>query len=143
MKRSTLAAVLAFALTGTMALAQAPQADPDGPPPPPPPRAWHPNPEREAHRIARELSLTPDQAAKLEPIFANRDQQIKAIRDNGQLTQEDAREQMRTIEKTTQQQLATVLTPDQLKQLREMRRNGPHGGPGQPPPPPPPPPPSN
>lgn len=144
MKRTTLAATLALALTGVMAFAQSP----DAPPPDGPPHAWRggpPSPEREAQRIAHELKLTPDQTAKLEPIFATRDQQLKAIRDNGQLTQDAAREQTRAVEKTTQEQLATVLTPAQLEQLRHMRRGpggprGPHEGPGGPPPPPPPPP---
>jgi Spy/CpxP family protein refolding chaperone len=130
MNRSVLSAALLVTLSGGLALAQQQTA----PPPPdgqaPPPHSFHhkPNPQREANRIAKQLNLTPDQAAKLEPIFANRDQQMQAIHSNGQLTQEAARQQMRDLMKSTQDQLATVLTPDQLQQLKQMRR-GPHGGP--------------
>ena len=119
MKRTFLSAALVLALSGGVALAQqtAPTAPPDGPPPP---HRMHgkPNPEREAKRLTKMLNLTPDQTAKLEPIFASRDQQMEAIHSNGQLTQEAAREQMKSIQKSTQQQLA---------QLKADRRHGPHG----------------
>jgi Spy/CpxP family protein refolding chaperone len=139
MNRSVLSAALLITLSGGIALAQQQTAPPpsDGQGPPPHRFNHKPNPQREADRIAHQLNLSPDVAAKLEPIFANRDQQMEAIHSNGQLTQQDARMQMRALEKSTHDQLATVLTPDQLQQLKQMRR-GPHGGPrgqwqGQPP----------
>ncbi len=97
----------------------------------PPPHMRHtPNPEREVKRLAKVLNLTPDQTAKLEPVLANRDQQMEAIRSNGQLTQHDARQQMKALHQSTEQQLAAILTPDQLNQMKQMRR-GPHGQHGQ------------
>jgi Spy/CpxP family protein refolding chaperone len=36
-----------------------------------------PNPQRQAMRMAKKLSLTPDQAAQLEPILAERLQQMR------------------------------------------------------------------
>ena len=145
MNRSLLAATLTLALSGGVALAQQPAPTPDGQQPPPPHMRHHrPDPAREADRLSKRLNLTPDQTAKLEPILANRDQQMEAIHSNGQLSQQDARMQMRALMKSTHDQLAGVLTPDQLAQMKEMRR-GPHGPHGQwqggqpqgPPPPPP------
>src|ERR1700742_2483980 len=125
MNRIFIAASLALALTSGAALAQQPAAPPDGQQPH---RFGHhgPNPHRQVEHLTRELNLTPDQAAKLEPTLANRDQQMEAIHKNGQLTQEAAREQMRALRQSTEQQLAGVLTPEQLQQMKQMRR-GPHG----------------
>jgi periplasmic protein CpxP/Spy len=129
MNRNVLSAALILALSGGVALAQQ-QTAPPSPDGQQLPHHFHhkPNPQREADRIARQLNLTPDQTAKLEPIFASRDQQMEAIHSNGQLTQQDAHLQMRALEKSTHDQLATVLSPEQLQQLRQMHR-GPHGGP--------------
>ena len=138
MNRTLFAATLVLALTSGVALAQQPA--PDGQQPPPPMR-HQPNPHREAMRLSRELNLTPDQTAKLEPVLASRNQQMEAIRSNGQLTQQDAHLQMRALEKSTHDQLAGILTPDQMAQMRQMRHQmrGPHGPPpdGDPQAPPP------
>jgi Spy/CpxP family protein refolding chaperone len=145
MNRTLLAATLVLALSGGVAIAQQPAPAPDGQQPSP--HQFHhrqPSPQREAEHLSKRLNLSPDQTAKLEPIFANRDQQMETIRSNGQLTQQDAHMQMRALMKTTNDQLSSVLTPDQMQQMRQMRR-GPHGMHGQwqggqqqaPPPPPP------
>lgn len=125
--RSILTAAVAIALSTGAALAQQPAPGPDGNPGPG--GQWHhrqPNPQREVKHLTKVLNLTPDQAAKLEPVLANRDQQMQAIRGNGQLTQQDARQQMRALHQSTEQQLATILTPDQLQQMKQMH-HGPHG----------------
>lgn len=143
MNRTLLAATLVLALSGTATIAQQPAPAPDGQQPPP--RHFHrQNPQREAERLSQRLNLTPDQTTRLTTIFANRDQQMEAIRSNGQLTQQDAHMQMRALMKSTQDQLATVLSPDQMQQMRQMHHgpHGPHGqwqGGGQQVPPPPPP----
>jgi Spy/CpxP family protein refolding chaperone len=137
MKRLILPAALVFALAGTAAFAQQPDTNQ-----PPPPMHHHrkPSPEQETRHLTKALNLTPDQAARLEPILANRDQQMQAIHANGQLTQQDARQQMKALHQSTEQQLAGVLTPDQLQQMKSMHHD-PHGhgprDPNQPPPPPP------
>jgi len=130
MNRNLLAVTLILAISGGVALAQQTAPPPSGQPGP---NGFHhhgPNPEREAKHLSKMLNLTPDQASKLEPILANRDQQMKAIHSNGQLTQEAAREQMKALHQTTEQQLAGVLSPEQLQQMKQMH-HGPHGGRGQ------------
>ncbi len=126
MKRSLLTAALVLTFGAGAALAQQAPPPPQDTPQGPPMHHHQPNPQREAEHLARRLNLTPDQTAKLEPILANRQQQIEAIHNNGQLTQQDARLQMRALQKSTHDQLAAILTPEQLQQMKEMRR-GPHG----------------
>lgn len=128
MKRLFVPAALALALTGSVAVAQNPTT--------PPPDGQHhfnhqrghhaPNPQRQAEHIGKELNLSPDTTAKLTPIFASRDEKMKALwqsRQDGQ--QQDMRQQMHAIQKSTNEQLATVLTPDQLQQLKSMHHE--HG----------------
>jgi Spy/CpxP family protein refolding chaperone len=95
------------------------------------------NPQREAARLSKKLNLTSDQTAKLEPILADRDQKIAALRSDTTITPVVAKQQMRAIRKDTKQQLATVLTPDQLQQLKALRHS--RGNPNQAPPSTPPP----
>lgn len=84
------------------------------------------DPQKAAQRIGKKLNLTADQTSKLEPILADQQQKMAALRSNTSLTPDQRREQFRSIHKDTQTQLASVLTPDQLQQLRSMHR-GPHG----------------
>ena len=138
MNRLLVSAALALSLAATATLAQDPQ---NAPPSGPPQGQFHrhaPNPERETARLTRELSLTPDQASKLEPILATRDQQVQALFQNQQLAPQDRHQQMKSIQETTQQQLANVLTPAQLEQMKSMRHSRRfRGQQGQQPPPPP------
>jgi protein CpxP len=123
MKRLLLSAALALVLSGTLAFAQQDA---------PPVTARHHHarsPQREATRISKRLNLSSDQAAKLEPILASRDQKIDALKSNMALTLQDLKQQMHTIHKETRQQLATILTPDQLQQLRSHHHG--HATPNQ------------
>jgi periplasmic protein CpxP/Spy len=124
MNRLILTASLAVALSGTLALAQQDA---------PPVTARHHhvrNPQQETAMLGKRLNLSSDQAAKIESILASRDQKIDALKSNTSLTPQDLKQQMHAIRKDTKQQLATILTPDQLQQLRS-RRHG-HGAPNQP-----------
>jgi transposase len=114
-------------LTAGLTMAGAQQAQPDQAPTPDAPHARHhhaPNPQKQAERLGKRLNLTPDQTAKLQPILADRDQKLQAVFQNQQLTQENRHEQMRAIHEQTEQQLSSVLTPDQLNQLKSMRHRG-------------------
>ena len=82
------------------------------------------NPHKEAVRLSKKLNLTPDQTAKLEPILADRDQKMQALHQNTALTPDDRKAQMKSIAMDTRQQLSTVLTPDQLEQMKAMRHHG-------------------
>jgi protein CpxP len=76
-------------------------------------------------KMSKKLNLSADQTAKLEPILANRDQKVTSLRSNTALSPQDMKMQMRAIHKETRQQLNAVLTPEQMQQLKTMRRG--HG----------------
>jgi Spy/CpxP family protein refolding chaperone len=145
MKRFLLSTALTLALTGTAAFAQ--QAQPTLPENSSPNanapyhhRGHHaPNPQKQAEMISKKLNLSADQTAKLAPILADRDQKTQALFQDQSLTQDQRRTQMKAIRDNTQQQLSSVLTPDQMQQLKSMRhgrrggwgQHGPNGNPNQ------------
>jgi periplasmic protein CpxP/Spy len=123
--RILLSTSLALALSSSLVFAQQAAA--------PAPAATHNhahNPQRETARLTKKLNLSADQSAKLEPILADRDQKIAALKSDTTITPMIAQKQMHVIHQQTMQQLATVLTPDQMQQLRNMRHG--HGQPQQP-----------
>jgi len=116
MQRLLLSTSLALALSSTLAFAQQTA--------PPAPAAKHHhahNPQRETARLTRKLNLSADQSAKLEPILANRDQKIAALTSDTTISPMILQKQMHAIRQETRQQLATVLTPDQLQQMKALR----------------------
>ena len=135
MNRILVTSSLALSLGLGVAFAQqAPDASQAVPPQPPAaaggPQHHAPDPHRQAAFLTKKLNLTPDQTAKVEPILADRDQKVQALRENQQLTPEDRHQQMRSINEQVQQQMAGVLTPDQMTQLKAMRHEH-RGHPGE------------
>jgi Spy/CpxP family protein refolding chaperone len=133
MKRTLLTSTLALTLAATAAFAQqATQPSGDATTQQPTGKYGHHrgqgkmDPHKAALHVGKRLGLSDDQTAKLEPIFADSQQKMLALRSNTSLTPDQRREQMRSIHKDTQTQLSSVLTPDQMQQLHSMRR-GPHG----------------
>ena len=121
MKRTLLTAALALSLIGTAAIAQqttpAPQTDA--------PAAQHerhhaPDPHKMAMRMSKKLGLSPDQTAKIEPVLADRQQKVQALRADTSLTPDQRKQQMHAIAKDSQEQLAGILTPEQMQQMKAM-----------------------
>ena len=140
MKRTILPAALALVLAGSVAFAQqtTPAPAPDAQQPAAAPHHHrHPSPERETARLTKQLNLTADQAAKIEPILADRDQKMKDLWSNTALAPQDKHQQMHAIHESTKQQLDAVLTPDQVQQLKAMHHGHRGNGQEQPPTPPP------
>ena len=145
MHRITLPAALALALTGSVAFAQqaqqqAPQAAPQQQQGGPMHHGRHGhgmhNPHRQAEMMSKRLNLNSDQSAKIEPILAAREQKMSALRADTSLTPDAKRAQFKAIHEETKQQFASVLTPDQMNQLKSMhhgrgmhRQGPPQGGP--------------
>ena len=126
MNRFILSASLALALSGTLVFAQQPDATAI----PTPAKTHHArSSQREATRLSKKLNLSSDQTAKLEPIFADRDQKIAALKSDTTITPMIAHKQMHAIRQQTWQQLAAILTPDQMQQLKS-RHHG-HDAPTQ------------
>ncbi|MGI4852445.1 MAG: hypothetical protein ACRYF4_00190 [Janthinobacterium lividum] len=117
MKRILFAA--AFILTSTLTFAQAPVPQQDTPAP----HAKHvANPHKAAMKISNELGLSADQESKLEPVIADRQRKIAAVRANTALTEADRKQQIRTIHQASNAQMKAVLSDDQMKQLSTMHR---------------------
>ena len=73
--------------------------------------------------MGQELGLSPDQTAKLEPIIADRQQKVQALRADTSLTDAQRRQQIKTVHKAERMQLSNVLTPDQMRQMKAMHHN--------------------
>jgi Spy/CpxP family protein refolding chaperone len=128
MNRFILSTSLALALSSTLVIAQQPDAAQTTAPAAKTHHHAH-NPQREAARLSKKLNLSSDQTAKLEPILADRDQKLAALNNNTTISPVVMKQQMKAIHQQTMQRLATVLTPDQLQQMKS-RHHG-HGAPAQ------------
>lgn len=126
MNRFVLSTSLALALSSTLVFAQQQDAAQTQPPAA---KAHHHNPQREAARLSKKLNLSSDQTAKLEPILADRDQKLAALNNNTTISPVVMKQQMKAIHEQTMQQLDTVLTPDQLQQMKSLHHG--HGAPAQ------------
>jgi len=127
MKHILLPAALAFAISGGLGFAQEPVPQ-QAPAPIVRPHEHHaPDPHRAAMRLSKQLNLTPDQTAKVEPILAGRAEKMAALRSSDTPADpKTLRKQFHAIQRDTQQQLAGVLTPEQVEQLKSMRHGGHH-----------------
>jgi Spy/CpxP family protein refolding chaperone len=103
----TLAAAGAIALSG-FAIAQAGDKE-DGPGG----RGWHKRGHRFEH-LVETLNLTPEQKAKVQPIFDQAKPQLKAIH-------QDARQKAKAVMDNTMAQIRPMLTADQQKKLDDMK----------------------
>ncbi len=118
MNRIFLSASLALALSSSLVIAQQSAA----PAPAPAVKQHHThNPQREAARISKRLNLSSDQTARLEPIFADRDNKIAALTNDTTISPVVMKQQMKAIHQQTRQQLAAILTPEQLQQIKSHR----------------------
>jgi len=85
------------------------------------------NPAHQTKELSKKLGLTADQAAKIEPVLADRDQRIAALQANTSLDPKSMKQQRRAIMMDTQSKLNAVLTPAQQQQLATLKA-GKHGG---------------
>lgn len=117
MNRIVLTSALFLSLTGATAFAQitAPQT--------PVQKHMHaPNPHKAALKMSKKLGLSQDQTTKLEPILAERQQKMKALRADSTMTDDQKKDQRRQIQQNTRTELSGVLSPDQMQQLKTMKQ---------------------
>lgn len=81
-----------------------------------------PDLQRQIARLSRKLQLTPDQAARIEPILQNRQQQMQQLRADNTLAPRDRRAKMRAIMQDSNTQLQAVLTDSQKQQYQQMQQ---------------------
>jgi len=90
--------------------------------------------------MTKQLNLTADQQEKIKPMLESQNQQMQALHQDTSLSQEDRMSKMREIRQSTNEQIKSVLNPDQQQKFEQMssRQGRGHGGPppGQSAPPP-------
>lgn len=72
-----------------------------------------------AARLKTELGLSDEQVAKLEKSRTSMAADMKAIRENKSLTDEQKRERMKELGKKQKENMKSVLTEEQMKKLKE------------------------
>lgn len=98
--------------------------------PPPPPHHRHPR-GFVLGELTAKLSLTPAQQKTVGGILSSSESQMKALRGDDTLSQDDRRAKMRQIGESTRAQIRAALTPAQQAIFDTLPANG--GRRGQPP----------
>jgi periplasmic protein CpxP/Spy len=126
MKTKWMAGVLGAALAiGAPVFAQtAPDSGQENPQAQTAPKGYRHHGDR-MKKLSQELNLTPDQQAKIKPIFQQARAQGKTIHQDASLTKEQKMAKMKELRQNTMAQMNEILTPEQQatwKQLREQHR---------------------
>jgi protein CpxP len=118
-----LGSVLVVGLSGNALLAQDQTAPPPVAAQSPGQRSAHvPNPRHQAKKMAKELGLTPDQVSKIEPILADRDQQVQGLRSDTTLAPGDKKAKMHGIRQDSDSRIEAILTDTQKQQYEQIKQ---------------------
>lgn len=79
--------------------------------------------QKRMEKMKTNLSLTDAQVAKMQGQRKSVKDQSKAIRDNASLTDEQKKEQLMNLRKTSHDNMDKILTADQIKKRDELRNN--------------------
>ena len=74
-----------------------------------------------SHDPLAKLNLTEDQKSQVQPIMQKARDEMKAIHEDSTLTQEQKGQQIQTIKQSTDEQLKSILTPDQFQKYQQMK----------------------
>jgi Spy/CpxP family protein refolding chaperone len=77
--------------------------------------------EQHLQMLSEKLSLTDDQKAKLKPILQDQMQQMKAVREDSSLSEDQRRAKMKSIHESLHDKINAVLTPEQQAKFKEMQ----------------------
>jgi protein CpxP len=118
-----LGSVLAVGLSGSALLAQDQSAPPPASAQSPAPRPAHvPNPRHQAKKMAKELGLSPDQVSKIEPILADRDQQVQGLRSDTTVAPSDRKAKMHGIRQDSDTRIEAILNDTQKQQYEQIKQ---------------------
>jgi Spy/CpxP family protein refolding chaperone len=137
MLRVVVLAIGATALSALPAMAQ----DPTAPPPQGQAGPEHGGPGRgnQVEFLTKKLNLTPDQVTQVKAIDADTMKQMRALREDTSVADQDKRAKMMDIHKASQGKIRALLTADQQTKFdalqMEMRGRMRDRGQGGPPPP--------
>jgi Spy/CpxP family protein refolding chaperone len=79
-----------------------------------------PAPDRVMQMMTAKLGLTEDQQAKIAPVIADRQQQVKALMADTSARPFQKQRKARQIRETSDAKINSVLTPDQQKQYAAL-----------------------
>ncbi len=132
MKRSAmrclLIVVFIFGMTSLLAYAQ---TQDNGTPDQQAPVVRH---QRGPNSMWQKLNLTDDQKAKMKDLRQQTQQQVQAVRNDSSLTPEQSAAKIREIRRNNMKRMHSILTPEQRKQMQQMRRERRQDRDGNPPP---------
>ena len=119
-----LGSLLAVGLSGSALLAQDQSAPPAASTQAPAQRPAHvPNPRHQAKKMAKALALTPDQVSKIEPILADRDQQVQSLRSDTTLAPSDRKAKMHGIRQDSDSRIEAILNDTQKQQYEQIKQS--------------------
>jgi hypothetical protein len=81
-----------------------------------------PDPARQARMLTKRLNLNADQQSQVLAALNDRAQQIKAIRADNSLSEQDRRAKIRTLRQDTDAKITAVLTADQKQAYEQMQQ---------------------
>ena len=121
------ASLLGLFLCAGLAMAQEPgQSQNDNAPAaqsaPPPAQRRPPNPARQARRLGRQLGLSAGQVSQIEPMLADRQQQLKNLRADHTFTPQQRRAQARGIMQDSNSKIEEVMNDSQKQQYEQMQQ---------------------
>jgi Spy/CpxP family protein refolding chaperone len=76
---------------------------------------------KQKDRMKTRLGLSDEQSAKLEKQRKVTGEQMKAIRENKSLSDEQKREQMKDLHKKSREEMKSILTPEQIEKMKERK----------------------
>ena len=79
-----------------------------------------PDPARQARHLGKQLGLSADQISQIEPVIANRQQQMESLRSDTSLTPRQRRKQMRSIMRNSNSKIEAVMTDSQKQQYEQL-----------------------
>jgi Spy/CpxP family protein refolding chaperone len=74
-------------------------------------------------RLTKELSLTPDQQAKIKPILEARRDKLKALRDDTSVTADQKKDKFKEVFESSNKEIEAVLTPDQVTKFEALQKD--------------------
>ncbi|WP_207511994.1 Spy/CpxP family protein refolding chaperone [Longitalea luteola] len=82
-------------------------------------------------RMQQELNLTAEQRAAVEKHFSESQIKMRAVHDDKSLTEDQKKQQYKTLHTQQQENLKSILTADQWNKYQELKKNRRHGKPVQ------------
>jgi Spy/CpxP family protein refolding chaperone len=79
--------------------------------------------EQHLQMLSEKLNLTDDQKAKLKPILQDQMQQMKGVREDSSLSEDQRRAKMKSIHESLHDQINAVLTPEQQAKFKQMQHD--------------------